>query len=70
MSVSINEALHNAEFNLDNIRSLGTMVLPLIKEQLYNARVLLEKGYSMHDEVEPLIEKYGSVENVPSKEDE
>jgi len=43
--------------------------MPMVKEQLNNAVELLDKGYSIWDEVEPLLEKYGSVENVPEKED-
>lgn len=67
MSVSILEALLNANNNIDNVAKMP-MLLPLVKEQLNNATTLLEKGYSIHDEVEPLLEKYGIVENVPEKE--
>jgi hypothetical protein len=65
MSVTILEALQNANMNLDNVKTLGMMIIPLAKDQLNNAVVLLEKGYSIDDEVEPLIEQHGSVENVP-----
>lgn len=41
--------------------------LQLAKEQLNNAVKLLEKGYSVDDEFEPLLEKYGDVDNVPEK---
>jgi len=64
MSVSILEALQNANYNLDNLTRMP-MLLPLVKGQLNNAIVLLEKGYSIDDEVEPLLDKYGDVENVP-----
>jgi hypothetical protein len=67
MSVTILEALMNANINLDNVKSLGLAILPLAKEQLNNAVVLLEKGYSINDEVEPLLEQYGDVNNVPDK---
>ena len=63
MSVTIFEALQNANFNLNN-----GMPLFLAKDQLNNAVTLLEKGYSLHDLVEPLLDKYGSVDNVPEKE--
>ena len=66
MSVSIMEALQNANHNIDNLKTMP-MLLPLVKEQLNNAATLLEKGYSIWDEVEPLLEKYGDVENVPEK---
>ncbi len=68
MSVSIMEALQNANHNLGNLQKMP-MLLPLIKDQLNNAVTLLDKGYGIWEEVEPLIEKYGSVENVPEKED-
>ena len=48
---------------------LGEAVVSLAKGQLHNAVVLLEKGYSLYDEVEPLLEKHGKVENVPEKEE-
>ena len=64
MSVTILEALENAEHNLTNLSKLP-MLLPLIAEQLHNAIALLEKGYSINDEVEPLLEKYGTIEDVP-----
>uniref|UniRef100_A0A6M3LBL9 Uncharacterized protein n=1 Tax=viral metagenome TaxID=1070528 RepID=A0A6M3LBL9_9ZZZZ len=65
MSVTILEALENANYNLNNVNVLGMALLPLAKEQLNNAVVLLEKGYGLYDKVEPLLEKYGDVENVP-----
>lgn len=66
MSVSIIEALQNADYNLSNNGGLGVM---LAKQQLHNATVLLEKGYNIYTEVEPLLEKYGTVENVPELDD-
>lgn len=68
MSVTILEALQNANYNLDNLSKLGMGLLPLVKGQLHNATTLLEKGYGIYDEVEPLLEQYGDVENVPEKE--
>ncbi len=65
MSVTILEALQNAEINLENVKKLGTSILPLAQQQLHNAVTLLEKGYTTDEEVEPLLEKYGDVENVP-----
>ncbi len=67
MAVTILEALQNANANIDNVSKLGMGLLPLVKEQLNNAVVLLIKGYSLEDEVEPLLEKYGVVEDVPEK---
>jgi hypothetical protein len=67
MAVTILEALQNANYNLDNIQGLGMQFIPLVKSQLNNAVVLLEKGYGLYTEVEPLLEMYGDVENVPIK---
>lgn len=64
MSVSILEALRNANANLDNLGWIPGL-LPLVKDQLNNAIVLLKKGYDPEEQVEPLLEKYGDVENVP-----
>lgn len=70
MAVTILEALMNANMNLDNLKVMGMALLPLVKEQLNNATVLLEKGYSLYDEVEPLLEKYGDVDSVPEIEED
>lgn len=65
MSVSILEALQNADYNITNNGVLGANIA---KRQLHNAVTLLEKGYSLDDEVEPLLEQYGEVDSVPDKE--
>ena len=68
MSVSIIETLQNAEYNLDNVMKtsiLSSLALPLAKSQLHNAIVLLEKGYNIWTQVEPLLEQGGRVEDVP-----
>ena len=67
MAVTILGALENANYNIDNVAKLGMALLPLVKEQLNNAVRLLEKGYDLYEKVEPLLEKYGDVENVPEK---
>jgi len=68
MSVSILEALQGAEINLTKNSNIQSAVI-IGRSQLHNAAVLLEKGYSIYDEVEPLLEKYGDIENVPEKEE-
>lgn len=71
MSVSIREALQNADYNLqNNAKTLGAFAINLAKDQLHNAIVLLEKGYGLDEEVEPLLEKYGNVDDVPEKVEE
>ena len=63
MAVTILEALQNADYNLrNNAPGIG---LVLAREQLHNAVELLERGYELTEEVEPLIEEHGSVEQVP-----
>ena len=62
MSVSILEALLNAEINLSGDHPFQKTVG---LNQLHNAIVLLEKGYGINDLVEPLLEQVDSVENVP-----
>jgi len=64
MSVSILEALQGADYNLRHGMGIGLMVA---KDQIHNAVTLLEKGYGLYEQVEPLLEKYGDVENVPAK---
>lgn len=64
MSVTILEALQNADFNIQRNGAIGASIA---KGQLHNAVVLLEKGYTIDDEVEPLLEQYGDVESVPEK---
>jgi len=66
MSVVILEALENADYNLQ--KSYTKMLVDIAKEQLHNAVVLLQKGYSLYDEIEPLLEQYGDVEKIPVKE--
>jgi hypothetical protein len=65
MSVSILEALENADFNIQH-NGGGVGVLIAI-DQLHNAVTLLKKGYQLYEQVEPLLEKYGDVESVPDK---
>jgi hypothetical protein len=67
MAVTILEALQNARHNFQSAAFMPVM-LPIANEQLNNAVVLLEKGYDIDTEVEPLLEEYGSVEDVPEKE--
>lgn len=66
MSVTILETLQNAKINL--IENGNTQIGQMIGRcQLQNAITLLEKGYSIDDEVDPLLEEYGDVNHVPHK---
>lgn len=62
---TIIETLQNAEFN---IRNNNMLVLNLALEQIRNARILLEKGYAPQEEIEPLLERFGSIDDVPPNE--
>lgn len=66
MAVSIMECLQNANYNLENAIRIP-MLLPMVREQLNNAVNLLDKGYGIWEEVETLLERYGSIDNVPEK---
>ena len=59
---TILEALQNADFNLRNNGIIGET---LAKDQLHNAVVLLEKGYTVNDEIEPFLEQYKDIGDVP-----
>jgi hypothetical protein len=59
MSVSILEALQNADYNMQHNGQIGY--------ELHNSVILLEKGYPLNTEIEPLLEEYGDVDNVPEK---
>ena len=65
MSVTILEALQNADYNLQSNAGVGHV---LAKDQLHNAVTLLNKGYGLNVEVEPLLEEFGNVDNVPETE--
>lgn len=61
---TILEALQNADYNISNNGAFGIMIG---KDQLHNAVTLLEKGYSIEDDVEDIIGPYERVEDVPEK---
>lgn len=69
MSVSIMEALINADHNLQSgpILTHHPQVW-MAKEQVHNAITLLQKGYDLSDQIDPLLEEYGDVEKIPEKE--
>lgn len=65
MAVTILEALQNARYNLKTAGSIAP-IRQLALDQLENAVELLEKGYPLDTEVEPLLEDYGDVDHVPA----
>ena len=68
MSPTILETLQNANHNFSNTSKGGEFGVLLAKEQLHNAVTLLEKGYSLNDEADSLIDMHGSVDDVPNKD--
>ena len=44
----------------------GEVGIILGKDQLHNAVELLIKGYNLHEQVEPLLETYGSIDKIPA----
>lgn len=68
MAVTILEALQNSLYNLNQASRMPALFIPLASEQLRNAVGLLERGYPLSTEVEPLLERYDSVDDVPTFE--
>ena len=63
---TILEALQNAQYNLVTVRETRMYkLLPLAENQLGNAIILLSKGYNVDANIEYLLKRYGTVENVP-----
>ena len=69
MSITILEALQKANCNSKNLCVIGMALLPMMQSQLNTAVILLEKGYDLYNDIEPLLEKYSDVENVPKKDE-
>lgn len=66
MAVTVLEGLKNAEYNLDTIlQHHGHPLVILAMNQLHNGVALLNKGYSPETLIEPLLEEYGDIDNVP-----
>lgn len=69
---TILEALRYADYNFRRHHhipgveaSTEEIVMQVAKNRLHNAAALLEKGYSLYDEMDSILEKYGDVDNVP-----
>ena len=67
MSVTILEALRNAQINLVDNHNLQ-LAVHIGKVQLNNAIVLLDKGYSPNDDFDEVMGDYENVNDVPQKE--
>ena len=64
MSVSILETLQNAKINL--VENAGTGFGELIgRGQLTNALILLEKGYPLEVEIDPILEAHPDLNTAP-----
>jgi hypothetical protein len=67
MSVTILDALKYAEYNFQKSNGIAPMEA-LGKRQLHTAVALLLKDYPLHEKVEPLLQRYGDVDNVPNNQ--
>jgi len=59
---SVMEALENAEYNLTS--GFGTKIA---LSQLRNAIALLQKGYSIDDDIEEIVSEYGDIDKAPNR---
>ena len=66
MSATILNTVQYANQNLRDLRRSGIANITVIGTQVNIATVLLEKGYDINTEVEPLLAKYGKLENIPA----
>ena len=62
---SILDALQNAKVNL--CEGKISFQIEIGKSQLKNAVTLLEKGYSLNESIDDLLELYPNVEDAPDK---
>lgn len=62
---TILEALQNAKHNIGVKKPAIQIAIGI--EQLNNAVTLLEKGYSLNDDVEEIMENFDNAEDVPEK---
>ena len=67
MSISILEALENAEYNLCQGKTEINKVIGI--DQLHNAVTLLLKGYGLDDDIEAVFAEYESLDGAPNKEE-
>jgi len=65
---TILEALQNADININENEGI-LAIMQCGKRQLHNAVTLLVKGYSLYDEIDPLLTKYDPIETAPEKDD-
>ena len=62
---TIFDALRSADYNLNN--SGATISKQLGRNQVHNVVVILDKGYDLYDDIDDLLDKFGTVEEVPEK---
>ena len=67
---TILEALQGAQYNLRYPATAGVTQLQTAREQIQNVIVLLEKGYGIYEDIELLIDKHGTIEEVPEIDEE
>ena len=67
---TIIDALENAEFNMGQLvtKMPGMIQAVVALSQIRNARVLLEKGYDIHTDINDVLKAHEDVDDVPEKE--
>jgi len=64
--MTIMDWLENAEYNLGSPYPNSTLIA---LEQLQNAILLLGRGYSVYTDADELINRYGSIDSIPPRDE-
>lgn len=68
MGTTVLDAIENAKQNIQTARNIKNMrLLPIAEQQLGNAILLLEKGYSAYTSMDDVIARHGSIDEAPDK---
>jgi len=60
---TILDSLQRVDYNFRRQSDLD--IMRLAKYELHTVAILLEKGYSLDDDIDSILEEYGDVEDVP-----
>jgi len=60
---TILDSLQRVDYNLR--RQSDPNIWPNMKYELHAVAILLEKGYSLNDDIDSILEEYGDIEDVP-----
>lgn len=71
---TILDALQDADYNFRHYHRCGPDIegaaMRIAKNKLHNAAILLDKGYSLDDEIDSILEEYDDVDDVPDYDEE